>query len=141
MLSSPKPSPFEIFAAKCRELGLPEPVPEHPFAQPVRDWKFDAAFIEQRIAVEFDGAVWSRGRHTRGAGFLADADKFNEAQIRGWIVLRFETKRAGDERTLGLVQRAMSARGHTSTQRHMSGRNMAALIAVGHGPPPAMGQD
>lgn len=113
MLHQPKPSPFEAFAAACRELGLPAPVAEYEFAAPVRDWRFDACWPSLKIAVEFDGAVWAQGRHTRGAGFLADHEKLNEAAIRGWLVLRFESKRAGEAKTMGLVRRAMGVRTFT----------------------------
>jgi len=41
------------------------------------------------IAVEVEGGVWSRGRHVRGAGYLADLEKYNAAVVMGWRVLRY----------------------------------------------------
>jgi len=52
--------------------------PEHRF-HPVRKWRFDFAFIPQMIAVEFEGGVFTQGRHSRGVGLSADCDKYNEA--------------------------------------------------------------
>tara|TARA_R100001086_G_scaffold192604_2_gene109841 strand:- start:1266 stop:1586 length:321 start_codon:yes stop_codon:yes gene_type:complete len=74
-------------AALCVLAGLPEPVAEFRFAAP-RRWRFDWAWPEDMLALEIDGGVWTRGRHTRGAGFLRDIEKLNTAAINGWSVLR-----------------------------------------------------
>lgn len=58
---------------------------------PTRKWRFDAAIPELKLGIEIDGAVWTAGRHTRGAGFVRDQEKFREAAILGWKVLRFTT--------------------------------------------------
>lgn len=71
-----------------KAFGLPEPVAEHRF-HPVRRWRFDFAWIDQKVAVEVNGGVWVGGRHTRGAGFLGDMQKLNEAQKLGWSVYQF----------------------------------------------------
>jgi len=75
---------------QCRALDLPEPVAEYRF-HPSRGWRFDWAWPERRIAVEEDGGVWIAGRHTRGAGYLADMEKLNAAAELGWRVLRYAT--------------------------------------------------
>ena len=67
--------------------GLPAPVEELRF-HPRRLWRFDLAWPDRKLACEVDGAVWSGGRHTRGAGFTEDCNKFNEALLLGWRVLR-----------------------------------------------------
>jgi hypothetical protein len=36
--------------------------------------------------------VWTRGRHTRGAGFIKDIEKYNAAAIAGYRVLRCTPK-------------------------------------------------
>ena len=55
----------------------------------LRDWRFDVALPEYMIAIELDGAVWTNGRHSRGAGVISDMDKINAATVRGWRVLRY----------------------------------------------------
>ena len=68
--------------------GLPEPVLELKF-HPVRKWRFDYAWTDNKIAVEIEGAVWVQGRHTRGSGFVKDMKKYNEAGKLGWRIFRF----------------------------------------------------
>ena len=72
---------WQVQAAK-----LPAPVRELRFAPP-RRWRFDLAWPEQRLAVECQGAVWTQGRHTRGSGAEADAEKLSAAVLAGWRVL------------------------------------------------------
>ena len=60
---------------------------EYRFAPP-RRWRFDYAFPQHKVAVEVEGGVWIRGRHTRGAGFVKDLEKYSEAAILGWAVIR-----------------------------------------------------
>jgi hypothetical protein len=38
--------------------------------------------------IEIEGAVWTGGRHTRGAGYIKDCEKYNEAAFNGWAVIR-----------------------------------------------------
>lgn len=56
---------------------------------PVRKWRFDFAWPNLKIAAEVEGGAWSQGRHTRGAGFVGDCEKYNAALLAGWQVLRF----------------------------------------------------
>ncbi len=79
-----------IFAQYCTLLAtdLPKPTREHCF-HAVRKFRFDFAWIEQRVAVELQGGVWIRGRHTRGGGYETDCEKMNLAQSLGWQVYQF----------------------------------------------------
>ncbi len=56
---------------------------------PKRAWRFDFGDPIHKIAAECEGGVWNSGRHSRGAGMLADMDKYNEATRLGWQVYRF----------------------------------------------------
>lgn len=68
--------------------GLPAGgVAEYRF-HPTRKWRFDWAWPSQMVALEIEGGAWSRGRHTRGKGFIADCEKYNQAVLLGWRVLR-----------------------------------------------------
>ena len=78
----------ESLALHMRVENIPEPMREYRF-HPPRRWRFDFAWPEERIAVEVEGGVWTGGRHTRGKGFIADCDKYNEAGRQHWRVFRF----------------------------------------------------
>lgn len=56
-----------------------------------RKWEFDFTIGDCMIAVEVEGGVHSKGRHTRGAGYEADCKKYNAAALAGWTVLRYST--------------------------------------------------
>ena len=80
------------FAQQIKAYGLPTPEREFLF-HPTRRWRFDFAWPQFMVAVEVDGAVWTSGRHTRGKGFEADAEKLNAAQALGWRVYRYTATR------------------------------------------------
>lgn len=71
--------------------GLPAPVLEHRFSPP-RRWRFDLAFPEKLLAIEIEGGIWVKGRHSRPKGLTADCDKYNAATLQGWRILRFTTE-------------------------------------------------
>jgi hypothetical protein len=71
---------------QCQLLGLPVPVGEYRF-HPVRKWRFDYAWPDQKVALEVQGAVFVQGRHTRGAGLRKEYEKLNAAAAEGWRVL------------------------------------------------------
>jgi len=56
-----------------------------------RKWRFDFVVlpITDKIAVEFEGGIWSGGRHVRGIGYAGDLKKYNFACVLGWRVLRY----------------------------------------------------
>lgn len=80
----------------AKAAGLPEPLPEHRF-HPTRKWRFDFAFPDLKVAVEYEGLVFrgAGGRHQRAAGLIEDSIKYAEAACLGWVVLRVTTKTKG----------------------------------------------
>lgn len=56
---------------------------------PERKWRFDWAFPEKMIAIEYEGLMSEKSRHTTVKGFTGDAEKYNEAQRLGWSVYRY----------------------------------------------------
>lgn len=59
----------------------------------------------QKLAIEIDGGAWTQGRHTRGAGFIRDLAKFNEAAILGWSILRFTPQQVLDGTAKEVIKR------------------------------------
>lgn len=56
-----------------------------------RRFRFDVALPDHRIAIEFEGGVFTSGRHTRGKGYVNDSKKYNLATMHGWKLLRYTT--------------------------------------------------
>jgi very-short-patch-repair endonuclease len=75
-----------------KELGISF-IPEFIFARP-RKWRFDYVLepTENKVAIEIEGGIFSQGRHVRGVGYQKDLEKYREAAIRGYKVLRFSTQ-------------------------------------------------
>lgn len=61
---------------------------EHKF-HPTRKWRFDYALESINIAIEYEGIYASKSRHTTFAGYSADVEKYNNAVLLGWSVLRY----------------------------------------------------
>jgi very-short-patch-repair endonuclease len=97
----------DLLAAQIRMARLPEPLREYRW-NPERRWRFDFAFVSQRLAVEVEGGTWVGGRHTTGSGFEADCVKYAEAVVAGWRVLRFTGAMVNDGRALGYLERALT---------------------------------
>jgi very-short-patch-repair endonuclease len=55
---------------------------------PVRKWRADFAHLPSRTLIEIEGGIYVNGRHNRGAGFAADLEKYLEAALAGWRVVR-----------------------------------------------------
>lgn len=90
------------FKGWCRAKGLPEPIAEHRFAPP-RRWRFDWCWMAEKVVLEVEGGVWIQGRHSRGAGMLADMEKYNQATLMGWRVLRTTPQTLKSRETLSLL--------------------------------------
>lgn len=95
----------DAFDFQCAAVGL-RPVREYRF-HPKRKWRFDAAFPELKLAIELEGGVWTRGRHTRGSGFTADCEKYNHAAVMGWRVLRFTGAMVKSGQALAMTEAAL----------------------------------
>lgn len=94
------------FDRQCHFAGLPTPVAEYRFHE-TRKWRFDWAFVVARLAVEVEGGAFVNGRHTRGVGFVKDTEKYAEALILGWRVLRVTPKQIADGTALTWVDRIL----------------------------------
>lgn len=86
-----KKSQLEEKALRIIKLnGLTEPEQEYRF-DPARKWRFDFAYPKNKVAIEIEGGIWTRGAHSRGAHFNSDSEKYNRAVILGWRILRYTT--------------------------------------------------
>ena len=102
--------PQQVLIALCEQEGLPVPVGELIF-HPHRKWRFDLSWPDQRLALEIEGGVFVRGRHSRGAGFRSDCEKYAEALIHGWRVLRILPEHVTNGQALIWIRRALRGSG------------------------------
>lgn len=57
-----------------------------------RKWRVDFFLTKKNIAIEFEGGIFSRGRHTRGKGFANDCKKYNELALCGIRLIRITSE-------------------------------------------------
>lgn len=93
-------------AAWSEMMGLPVPVSEYRF-HPVREWRFDYAWIAEKVALEKDGGLYPGGAHSLEANIRRDQDKGNEAQLMGWCFLRVPASELYTSSTAALIRRAL----------------------------------
>jgi len=71
---------------------------------PGRRWRADFAHIQSRTLIEIEGGIWIQGRHNRAEGFLADIEKYFEAALTGWTVLRLSERQLTLESVARIVR-------------------------------------
>lgn len=96
----------------CLAEGLPTPEPEYSFHDK-RGWLFDWAWPELGVAAESEGMARKGGksRHTTYRGYSEDCEKYNEAAIAGWRVIRFTHAQWKSGLALQWIKRAIIAAG------------------------------
>ena len=82
------------------------PEREHKF-HPARKFRFDYAFLDKKLAIEYEGIFSAKSRHTTVTGFMRDAEKYNEAMLLGWRVLRITADMIPDSRAIDYITRAV----------------------------------
>lgn len=74
-------------------------VSEYKFHE-TRQWRFDISIPSLKIAIEYEGIMSRKSRHTTVTGYAKDCEKYNAATIAGWRVLRYNAinyKSLGDD--------------------------------------------
>ncbi|HFG6965477.1 DUF559 domain-containing protein [Acinetobacter baumannii] len=77
---------------------------------PKRKWRADFLITGTKILVEVEGGIWSGGRHTRGKGYIGDMEKYNEAAMMGFTVLRFSTEQVKSGLAVQQIEKMVSER-------------------------------
>ncbi len=87
-------------------------VAQYRFALPEREYRSDLAWPTQRLLVEVEGAIWSRGTsgHKGGTGITRDCEKANLATLRGWRCLRFVEKHIKSGEAVQVIAEALGRR-------------------------------
>jgi len=97
----------KLFLAALAQAGIPAPVAEFRF-HPIRKWRFDFCWPDQKLALEIDGAVWTGGRHTRGSGWMKDTEKLNAAAILGFRMLRCSPQQSSTSAMIESIKSALT---------------------------------
>lgn len=93
----------DMFQLVCQTTVGIMPTKEFMFHNQ-RKWRFDYAFPELKIAIEVEGGVWTQGRHVRPKGYIGDMEKYNQATLYGWSLLRFTPDEVLKTKTLNLIK-------------------------------------
>ena len=92
-------TPAETVQQYCRARGYPEPDFEVRF-HPGRRFAFDVCWIPERVALEFEGGLFGRGRpcpackrrpvagHSSIQRIKSDMEKYNLAAVLGFRLIR-----------------------------------------------------
>jgi very-short-patch-repair endonuclease len=117
--TAPSQTTGDLFTSICKkDYGLA--VEKEYIFHPTRKWRFDYAIPEHKIALEVEGGVWTRGRHTRPEGFLGDIEKYNEAALLGWRVFRVTPDDLYTNKTFKLIETAIKGGETTFCPQSMS---------------------
>jgi hypothetical protein len=98
-----------------QEHGI-EPVLEYKFHDK-RKWRFDFAWPEHKLALECQGAIFTNGRHTRGAALLKEHEKLNEAARLGWRVMFTTPTNLCMGETIEMLKDALGINGSKTSTR------------------------
>lgn len=97
--------PVREYRFAAHHVGLGDGIRDRLDAAGLSDWRFDFAFLDYKIAIEIEGATFSRGRHTRGLGFEDDCRKYNTANELGWTVYRFTGNMVNSGEAIKVIER------------------------------------
>jgi len=95
-----------FFLAALTQAGIPAPVAEFRF-HPVRRWRFDFCWLEQKLALEIQGGIFNNGRHSRGAAMIKEWEKLNTAAGMGWRLLYCQPRDCTKPETINAIKAAL----------------------------------
>lgn len=101
-----KGKPYPSLEANCTAWNLPRPEREHIFAPP-RKWRFDFCWPDLMVALEVEGGVFKGHGHRSLGKFLRDMEKYNEAALLKWTVLRCTPDKIESGKVFRLLERAL----------------------------------
>jgi len=90
----PADSPRELGLAEwIVAAGLPRPVHQHEVLVRSKRYRFDLAYPELFIGIEYDSWDFHRGR----SAFDGDRARQNPLVLQGWLILRYTSKASRDD--------------------------------------------
>ena len=101
-----------VLFEQIRLSNLPQPLREYRF-HANRKWRFDFCWKEKLVACEVEGGIWMQtdtGRskgHAHPKRFENDCEKYNEAALYGWLLIRVTPDMVRDGRAMDWLERAL----------------------------------
>lgn len=94
------------------------PLPEREVLfHPTRKWRMDLAWPDLKVAVEYQGGIFSRqASHSSAANIMRDQEKANEAQLHGWLLIYANAKTVSTGQAVDWVNRALALRRKDSNE-------------------------
>lgn len=89
---------------------------EHEFCfAPPRRWRSDWRIVGTTLLVEFEGGLFKKRKagHSSVSGILRDVEKYNEAMLAGWTVIRITPKHVESGQALQWVEQAVAQTSQT----------------------------
>ena len=100
----------ETLAKLLTKYKFPPFEREHLF-HPTRKWRFDFAWTELKVVAEVEGGIYGADAgHRSITRYKQDIDKYNEAAIHGWLVVRVTSDMLGNGKAIELLGRALTGR-------------------------------
>jgi len=103
-----------VLLEEIRLSKLPEPLKEYQF-HANRRWRFDFCWRlpNNLVACEIEGGIWMQTKTGRSKGhahpkrFESDCEKYNEAALYGWTIIRVTPGMIRDGRAIEWLERAL----------------------------------
>ncbi len=76
-----------------------------------RKFEADFAFPYLMLLIEVEGGTWINGRHNTGAGYAKDCEKYDEAEILGYHIIRVTSDMvdSSDLKALNIIKRMIAS--------------------------------
>lgn len=112
---TPTMTALEMDALTAIQLaGLPIGVMQYQFSKP-RRWRFDRAWPDHQppVALELEGGTFQKGGgwHQSIQRYMSDCEKYSEAAVLGWVVIRATAPQVRSGQMLAWLTRALETEG------------------------------
>lgn len=87
----------ETFLYLWQELYPQLPLEREVLAVPKRRFRLDFAHISSLVAIEINGGLWVKSKHSSGNGLLRDYEKSNLLAYHGWVTFQLAEPMLTDE--------------------------------------------
>ncbi len=101
---------MQTMRAHLRLFGVEDACEQWQFALP-RKWAFDFCWPDRMVAFELEGITPTGGRHQRPKGYSGDCEKYTEAALRGWTLIRATPRQVASGQALAWLLRALGVEG------------------------------